>query len=185
MTLNSHDSKLGANEIKVLVSMIESNPSATLTEIGAELTRRTGLTATKQSIKTTMLRSGIALMCNGAVVTVETPSQTAARYGYDISHRPVEFGEFYPYSLTDAEWSCVKDVFENDSGLPSRYDRRSLVDACRYVVRTGCAWRMLPKHFPRWQTVYRTFRRWSDQERFHQMQTRLQARSCELNEPTV
>ncbi|VVN45347.1 IS5 family transposase ISPsy19 [Pseudomonas fluorescens] len=173
MTLKSRDSKLGANEIKVLVSTIESNPLATLIEIGAELTRRTGLIATKQTIKTTLLRSGMALMCNGTVVNVEPPSQTAIRYGYNNAHRPAEFDEVYPDFLTDAEWACVKDIFENDCGLPPRYDRRTLVDACCYVVRTGCAWRMLAKHFPRWQTVYRTFRRWSEQDKFEQMQTRL------------
>ncbi|PXV65344.1 putative transposase of IS4/5 family DUF4096, partial [Sinimarinibacterium flocculans] len=31
---------------------------------------------------------------------------------------------------------------------------------CCYVVRTGCAWRMLPSEFPHWDNVYKTFRRW-------------------------
>jgi transposase len=30
-------------------------------------------------------------------------------------------------------------------------------------VRTGGSWRMLPKAFPAWQNVYRTFRRWTEQ----------------------
>lgn len=29
----------------------------------------------------------------------------------------------------------------------------------RYLVRAGCGWRMLPKDFPPWQTVYWWFRR--------------------------
>lgn len=29
-----------------------------------------------------------------------------------------------------------------------------------YLTRTGCAWRMLPKDFPPWQTVYGYFRDW-------------------------
>jgi transposase len=41
------------------------------------------------------------------------------------------------------------------------------------VVRTGCSWRMLPKGFPPWQNVYRTFRRWSEQGKFEQMHDRL------------
>jgi hypothetical protein len=28
-------------------------------------------------------------------------------------------------------------------------------------MRTGCAWRHLPKRFPHWDNVYKTFRRWS------------------------
>lgn len=29
-----------------------------------------------------------------------------------------------------------------------------------YVLRSGCAWRMLPRDFPPWPTVYARFRRW-------------------------
>jgi transposase len=34
-----------------------------------------------------------------------------------------------------------------------------VVNAIRYMVRSGCEWRMLPIHFPPWQTVYWWFRR--------------------------
>jgi len=30
-----------------------------------------------------------------------------------------------------------------------------------YVVRAGCAWRLMPNDFPSWQTVYGQFRRWT------------------------
>ncbi len=40
-------------------------------------------------------------------------------------------------------------------------DRRRLVNAFFYVVRSGCAWRLLPKDFGPWQTVYGYFRRWT------------------------
>jgi putative transposase len=29
-----------------------------------------------------------------------------------------------------------------------------------YVLRSGCAWRLLPREFPPWRTVYHYFRRW-------------------------
>jgi transposase len=69
----------------------------------------------------------------------------------------------------------VKDLFERggERGLPARISRRRLVDACCYVVRTGCAWRLLPKEFPHWDNVYKTFRRWSLQGRFEAMHDRL------------
>lgn len=38
---------------------------------------------------------------------------------------------------------------------------RTAVNAILYVVRTGAQWRMLPPHFPPWQTIYRYFRDWS------------------------
>jgi transposase len=38
-------------------------------------------------------------------------------------------------------------------------DLREVLNAIRYLARTGCGWRMLPKDFPAWQTVYWWFRR--------------------------
>lgn len=69
----------------------------------------------------------------------------------------------------------MKDLFEAEGaqGSPPRISRRTLVDACCYVVRTGCAWRLLPKDFPHWDNVYKTFRRWSAQGRFEAMHDRL------------
>ena len=34
------------------------------------------------------------------------------------------------------------------------------MDAILYLTRAGCSWRMLPKDFPPWQTVYGYFREW-------------------------
>lgn len=64
---------------------------------------------------------------------------------------------------------------EGQRGTPPRYSRRLLVDACCYVLRSGCSWLMLPRDFPPWQNVYRTFRRWSQQGKFEQMHDRLRA----------
>lgn len=41
-----------------------------------------------------------------------------------------------------------------------------MVNAIRYLTRTGCGWRMLPKDFPAWQTVYWWFRRFVRQALF-------------------
>jgi putative transposase len=35
-----------------------------------------------------------------------------------------------------------------------------VLDAVFYVLRSGCAWRLLPRDFPPWQTVYHHFRQW-------------------------
>ena len=82
----------------------------------------------------------------------------------------------YSTSLTDAEWALVADLFERDPGTrgtPPRYARRALVDACCYVLRTGCAWRLLPTSFPLWQAVYKSFARWVEAGTFEQLQDRL------------
>ncbi|WP_375316292.1 transposase [Wolbachia endosymbiont (group A) of Colletes cunicularius] len=31
---------------------------------------------------------------------------------------------------------------------------RTIINAIRYMMRTGCQWRQLPKDFPPWKTVY-------------------------------
>jgi putative transposase len=73
----------------------------------------------------------------------------------------------YPTDLSDEEWDCVKSIVpkprsgKGKRGRPPSLDRRTLVNAIFYIVRSGCAWRLLPKDFGAWQTVYGYFRRWS------------------------
>jgi transposase len=47
------------------------------------------------------------------------------------------------------------------------------VNACCYVLRTGCAWRLLPTTFPPWHAVYKAFSRWVSAGVFEDMQDRL------------
>ena len=37
---------------------------------------------------------------------------------------------------------------------------REILDAIFYIVRSGCAWRLLPHDFPPWKTVHHYFRTW-------------------------
>lgn len=72
----------------------------------------------------------------------------------------------YPTDLTDEEWNQIKSLVpkpksgKGKRGRPA-LDRRTLVNAIFYVVRSGCAWRLLPGDFPPWPTVYGYYRRWS------------------------
>ena len=34
------------------------------------------------------------------------------------------------------------------------------MDGVFYLLKSGCTWRMLPREYPPWQTVYDYFRRW-------------------------
>lgn len=75
----------------------------------------------------------------------------------------MERGE-YATNLTDAQWRLIAPMLPPPSavGAPRRIDRREVVDAILYVVRTGCQWRMLPADFPKWRTVYGLFWTWRD-----------------------
>jgi putative transposase len=67
----------------------------------------------------------------------------------------------YPSDLTDEEWSAIEPILPQPArrGRKRTTDLREVVNAIRYMVRSGCEWRMLPIHFPPWQTVYWWFRR--------------------------
>ena len=67
----------------------------------------------------------------------------------------------YPTDLTDEEWAKVEPVMPKPArtGRQREVDLREVLNAIRYLTRTGCGWRMLPKDFPPWQTVYWWFRR--------------------------
>jgi putative transposase len=73
----------------------------------------------------------------------------------------------YPTDLTDEEWNQIQSLVpipksgQGKRGRPVEHDRRSLVNAVFYVVKAGCAWRLLPGDFPHWQTVYGYYRQWS------------------------
>ena len=47
----------------------------------------------------------------------------------------------YPSALSDREWLLPPP---KPGGRPLKYSRREEVNAIRYVLRTGCVWRMLP-----------------------------------------
>ena len=75
----------------------------------------------------------------------------------------VEGRPAYATDLTDAQWSLIEPILPepNLTGRHEKHPRREIVNAIFYLLRTGCAWRMLPHDLPPWQTVYRYFRRWS------------------------
>ncbi len=50
---------------------------------------------------------------------------------------------------------------------------RLVADAVSYLSRSGCAWRMLPREYPPWQTVYYHFRKWRLDGRLRRAHDRL------------
>src|SRR5215475_13175914 len=68
----------------------------------------------------------------------------------------------YLTDLSDAEWHVVQPLFppEATTGRPRQHPLRTIVNAILYVLRAGCAWRLLPYEWPAWQTVYHYFRKW-------------------------
>jgi len=65
----------------------------------------------------------------------------------------------YPTDLNDAQWELVKQMLPKAKkrGRP-RTDRRQILNGLLHFVRAGCAWRLLPREFGPWPTVYGCFR---------------------------
>ncbi len=68
----------------------------------------------------------------------------------------------YPSDLTDAQWGTIRQFIPPSPpiGDDRRTSMREVVNAVFYISRGGCSWRMLPKDFPPWQTVFGYFARW-------------------------
>lgn len=68
----------------------------------------------------------------------------------------------YPSDLTDLQWSALAPMIPDATpgGRPRKAAKREIVEAILYLLRAGCAWRLLPHGFLPWQTVYHYFRRW-------------------------
>ena len=68
----------------------------------------------------------------------------------------------YPSDVTEDEWAFVvpyltimrEDAPQREHGL------REVLNALRWLVRSGSPWRYLPNDFPPWQAVYQQTQRW-------------------------
>ncbi len=79
--------------------------------------------------------------------------------------------QLYPSDLTDTQWQYIKDVIPaaKPGGRPRSLDMRFVVNAMLYVVVGGIQWRMLPREYPKWPSVYHYFRQWRDSGAWQRM----------------
>jgi transposase len=66
---------------------------------------------------------------------------------------------YYLTDVNDAEWDCIASLFPAPCvhGRPRLHSPREILNAIFYLLRSGCAWRLLPHDLPPWKTVYTTF----------------------------
>ena len=71
----------------------------------------------------------------------------------------------YETSLTDRQWAVIEPLLPvrdpRHGGRPLKFDRRLILDTILYVLRTGCAWRLVPHDLAPWDAAYRWFAAWS------------------------
>ncbi|MBX3713069.1 MAG: IS5 family transposase [Lysobacter sp.] len=171
--------KMQPPERQALRELIAEHPLSTVGELVKLLHACTGTLVSKPTLTKAIKAEGIARIKPLAGSGYAAPMQSdLPRYGYSERHRDDGDPIRYATSLTQTEWEMVADIFDDagERGRPAVHSRRTIVDACFYVVRTGCSWRLMPKTFPPWNAVYKLFRRWSRQGRFERMHDRLRQR---------
>ena len=168
---------IGAEQHEQLRELVRSHPNATMKQLAQIWASQNHPEISVVTLSAALRRSGLRRAAQPTAQLYAKPAGPA-RYGYTAAHRnePADPGK-YASCLTDAEWALAADLFEmpeGSRGRPAVYDRRSMVDACCYILRTGCSWRMLPKgSFPPWPAVQKAFLRWAAKDRFEQLQDRL------------
>jgi len=68
----------------------------------------------------------------------------------------------YPSDLTNRQWQHIKELIPpaKEGGRPRTLDMRRVLNAMLYVLIGGIQWRMLPREYPNWKSVYHYFRLW-------------------------
>lgn len=67
----------------------------------------------------------------------------------------------YPTNLSENQWKIIENILDNKR--KRKHNLKDIVDAIFYLLKTGCQWRMLPKDFAPWNTVYFYYRKWKNE----------------------
>lgn len=87
--------------------------------------------------------------------------------------------QIYPTDLTDSQWELSKELIPpaKPGGRRRTLDMRQVLNAILYVVVGGIKWRMLPREYPKWKSVYHYFRQWRDSRVWKRLHDTLRARA--------
>src|SRR5262245_9585843 len=121
-----------------------------------------------------MMHHNISLLWSHPLPTLWPPGASTPQWVPETTHphrpeqttpmpcSPVSAGSLYPCDLTDAAWALLAPLLPAPArrGRPRSWPLRLLVNALCYILRTGRAWRYLPREYPPWQTTSTTWRQW-------------------------
>jgi transposase len=66
--------------------------------------------------------------------------------------------------LTDDQWNRIHEVLRQDvhAYVGDEAQCRRFVEGVLWVTRSGAQWRLLPREYGAWNSVYKRFARWCD-----------------------
>lgn len=81
------------------------------------------------------------------------------------------------HRLTDAQWELIADLFPVGNFKTGRRprNRRVILDAIFWVLRTGAPWRDIPTEYGPWSTAWNFFDAWTKDGTFDAMLQRLRS----------
>lgn len=170
-------SVLKPENLDILHALAHEKPVCTLDEFRQRFAEQSDVVASGPTLLKGLQATGIVRQRPRRAQRTSRDASTQRRYGYTDAHRDEGEADRYAGGLTEAEWALAEDLFEaqDPQGQPPRHARRDLVNACFYVLRTGCAWRLLPKDFRPWPAVHKAFSRSAARGTFEQLHDRLRA----------
>lgn len=65
-----------------------------------------------------------------------------------------------PTDLSHTQWNLLQSLLPPPAwspggrGRPPSVNRRNIINGILYLNKTGCQWRMIPKSFGNWSTIY-------------------------------
>jgi putative transposase len=79
--------------------------------------------------------------------------------------------------LSDSQWDIIQPLIPKakSGGRPRTLEMRMVINAMLYVVVGGIQWRMLPKEYPNWKSVYHYFRLWRNDGTWQRIHDTLRA----------
>ena len=73
--------------------------------------------------------------------------------------------------MSDAEWLFVAPYLSliSERATQRKYPLREIFNGLRYILKSGCTWRMMPNDLPPWEMVYQQTRRWQEHGVFEEI----------------
>lgn len=147
--------KLSEVQVQELLELVRERPLLSLDDVVDAFRRETRVTIAAVTVRKYLREAGFErarpprAACGGGAEAASATSLAdsgseqapARRDRYHAAHRDAGDAVSYPCGLTDVEWAAVEHIFDppGRTGRPPKYPRRQMLDACIYVLRSGCA----------------------------------------------